>query len=777
MPGLRQVTEPHQVDGRSIADYAYAYTSPPLDWRLCKLRPESKAPMLTEWSDPQRTVGRDSAAFVFSGGKNGCGLVHAASGTGAFDVDSVEWAAVAFAAFGIDINEILSGYPRIKGRDGRDKIIFKRPDDLCTVKLVWPAQTPDSKPVTVFELRGAGGQDVLPPSIHPDTGQPYEWLISPFDFPEGIPEAPAVLLSLWRDWRSFQRQFMATCPWAQEEKQSIPAPVCRQVSSDHGDVIGKYNAAIDIAGLLDDYGYKQKGARWLSPTSSSGIPGVVVLKESGKCFSHHASDPLNDGHSHDAFDVFCILQHRGDFSSAIKSAAVELRIESMAPPMADISALIERIKNKPEEISDNEECSFPRHLLNVPGLVGDVQRYIHESAIQPQPVLELAASLAFCGALFGRKFRSETDLRTNLYAVGVADSGSGKEHARKAIKRLMIECNILAMLGAEKLASDQGLFGAIYNSPSCLLLLDEVGRFMKTINSPKAPTHLATIATSLMELTGSADSIYTEKRRAEHVDTKTPPKIIYHPNVCMYGTTVPGRLFESITPDEIADGFLPRILIFQSDDPDPDSRDVSTRLPSPELVDAVSWYAGLSVTPDPVGNLDTIPNPRTMKESKEAQRVFADLKAIERKHKRETRGSGIDAMWARLTEHGIRLALTRAAGCNPEDPQITADDAQWGAELAQYLLRTTIVEIGRNVQRNEQEGAVNKVARFIREKGTVSFSAIGARFKNLKSHEREDIIATLIEAGDVTAFKQATDGRTVRMIVWGGMGDKGSASN
>lgn len=441
-----------------------------------------------------------------------------------------------------------------------------------------------------------------------------------------------------------------------------------------------------------------------------------------------------------------------------------------------VSIPIIEVLEFPEEEPEKDE-SFPRYLLSVPGLVGDVQRYIHESAIQPQPVLEIAASLAFCGALFGRKFRSETDLRTNIYAVGVADSGSGKEHARKAIKRLMIECNILPMLGAEKLASDQGLFGAIYNSPSCLLLLDEVGRFMKTINSPKAPTHLATIATSLMELTGSADSIYTEKRRAEHIDSKSPPKIIYQPNVCMYGTTVPGRLFESITPDEIADGFLPRILIFQSDEPDPDSREVSTRAPAAELVRDVSWYAGLSVTPNPTGNLDDVPNPRTMKASKEAQRTFADLKAIERKNKRETRGSGIDAMWSRLTEHGIRLALIRAAGCNPEDPQITADDAQWGADLAQYLITTTIVEIGRNVQRNEQEGSVNKVARFIREQGKVSFSSIGARFKNLKSHEREDIIATLIEAGDVTAFKQTGEGRTGRMIVWGGMGDKGSVTN
>ncbi len=214
--------------GWSIADYAAAYTAAPLNWRLCKLRPASKAPILAEWNDPQRTIGADSAPFAFAGEKNGFGLVHAASGTGAFDVDSLEWATVAFSAFGIDINETLSGYPRIKGRDGRDKILFKLPGDLTTVKLIWPAPTAESKPITVFELRGAGGQDVLPPSIHPDTGAPYEWVVSPFDFPEGIPPAPRVLISLWRDWKSFQKQFISACPWA--EKEAAPKPVYRQVS-------------------------------------------------------------------------------------------------------------------------------------------------------------------------------------------------------------------------------------------------------------------------------------------------------------------------------------------------------------------------------------------------------------------------------------------------------------------------------------------------------------------------------------------------------------------
>src|SRR5690606_40145834 len=57
-------------------------------------------------------------------------------------------------------------------------------------------------PVTVFELRGGLVQDVLPPSIHPDTGMPYFWRTPPSA--DGLPELPRELLSIWTNWEIFK---------------------------------------------------------------------------------------------------------------------------------------------------------------------------------------------------------------------------------------------------------------------------------------------------------------------------------------------------------------------------------------------------------------------------------------------------------------------------------------------------------------------------------------------------------------------------------------------
>lgn len=102
--------------------------------------------------------------------------MHSASGTCAIDVDHLEYFRACLAELGADPDTLFAGAPRIIGKEGRDKAVFKLPPGgFKTHKLVWPPRAPGEKPVTIFELRAGIVQDVLPPSIHPDTQQPYRW--------------------------------------------------------------------------------------------------------------------------------------------------------------------------------------------------------------------------------------------------------------------------------------------------------------------------------------------------------------------------------------------------------------------------------------------------------------------------------------------------------------------------------------------------------------------------------------------------------------------------
>jgi putative DNA primase/helicase len=94
-------------------------------------------------------------------------------------------------------------------------------------------------------------------------------------------------------------------------------------------VIEAFNQAHDVGEILEEHGYVVKGRnRWLHPDSTTGEPGVRRMPDSipERVFSSHGSDPLNDGHAHDAFDCFRILKHGGDIKEAVKAAACILNL-------------------------------------------------------------------------------------------------------------------------------------------------------------------------------------------------------------------------------------------------------------------------------------------------------------------------------------------------------------------------------------------------------------------------------------------------------------------
>jgi len=125
------------------------------------------------------------------------GLAHAYSRTCALDVDSYTAAVPALAALGVDIDALLSADDAVQirsGRPNRAKLVYRLPAGVDPLPSVDRTDASEG-----FEFRcgtkdGLTVQDVLPPSIHPDTGKPYAWA---GDW-RNLPELPALLLSAWR---------------------------------------------------------------------------------------------------------------------------------------------------------------------------------------------------------------------------------------------------------------------------------------------------------------------------------------------------------------------------------------------------------------------------------------------------------------------------------------------------------------------------------------------------------------------------------------------------
>ena len=233
------------------------------------------------------------------------------------------------AAEGIELDALMRETPTIIGRAPR--LEFKAPSVVLGRKSVaWPARAEGEKPVTVLEFRAGRVQDVLPPSMHPDTKQPYRWLTPPVD---GFPPLPDSLLQLWLNFDPFKHRARNLCPWAVPEPEpqeinSTEEPICRPRTGPS--VIAEFNAAHDPVAILESHGYVRAGKRrWKSP-DGHGVAGVVLLP-SGKIYCHHSSDALGDEHAHDAFDLYAQFEHGGDQRAAVRAAAELLGLNRAAP--------------------------------------------------------------------------------------------------------------------------------------------------------------------------------------------------------------------------------------------------------------------------------------------------------------------------------------------------------------------------------------------------------------------------------------------------------------
>lgn len=156
-------------------------------WKICRIDPGTKGPRTLGWNEVGNAV-QDPTHL------SGAGLLHAYSGTCALDIDRFDDAAAYLAERGIDLAALMNAPDAVKissGRENRGKLLYALATPL-------PSKSLCGSPAA-FELRcgttkGLSVQDVLPPTVHPDTGKPYEWIGNW----RSLPPIPEALLALWK---------------------------------------------------------------------------------------------------------------------------------------------------------------------------------------------------------------------------------------------------------------------------------------------------------------------------------------------------------------------------------------------------------------------------------------------------------------------------------------------------------------------------------------------------------------------------------------------------
>lgn len=163
-------------------------------WRLCDIARGRKAPLYDDWNTPEKIAATTEAAE----GLDGAGLCHADSGTCAIDLDNIANAKKWLAERDVDLDSLLNAPDAVRiesGKPGRSKLLYRMKKPLRTVQprgvgIEFRCATVD----------GLSMQDVLPPTLHPETKKPYRWvygeeLIGTW---KRLPPIPPGLLHVWR---------------------------------------------------------------------------------------------------------------------------------------------------------------------------------------------------------------------------------------------------------------------------------------------------------------------------------------------------------------------------------------------------------------------------------------------------------------------------------------------------------------------------------------------------------------------------------------------------
>lgn len=648
------------------------------------------------------------------------------------------------------------------------------PKRLLVYRAVQPFSGFKYPPIEVLGV----GQQFIAYGIHPDTGKPYDWPVStladlsPDDLP-GITEAQA---------REFAKEAYRLIPADLRPKTlgvGLRAPMeCANLPEQRGTYEAVEDALRHIVNADLDYdswvriGMATKGA-----LGDEGWPLFEAWSESSQ-----KNDPKTTARSWRSFapqrigagTIYKLALDNGWEPDAEMQLNGEIVMNGHHPAREFLQALqaADPISIEPHEVSLPPPKPMPVGWDQVGGVIADMMALMAATAKRPQPVLALGASLCAVGALMGRKYRTESNIRSNLYVVGIAESGAGKNHSRVVINELFRKANLLQYLGGNKIASGSGLLTAIQRQPAILFQLDEFGMFLSAAADRKrSPRYVCEILDLMTELYTTSGTTYfgVEYASTQHNNAH---RAIHQPCACIYGTTTPLHFWQALQASNVADGSLARFLIMESEDDFPDSNEAFGVIDPPQdLIDRlILIHQGggkLNGNLTDVGAIDEVlVDPRVVPMTAQARATFRQLDQELVERLRTSRGTGYSSILARIEENSTKLALIRAVSRDPVDPQIEDHDAEWGIMLSRHCAELTIREASARVSENQVESHHKRAMQILRDAGMagMSKSDFTRRTQFMDHRQRDGVLRTLAEAGLIEMMALQSKGRPAQWI-------------
>lgn len=418
----------------------------------------------------------------------------------------------------------------------------------------------------------------------------------------------------------------------------------------------------------DKYQPEEMNAKW-SSFNGSGI-GIGTLFMFAQSYGYKPSHQKND-----AIDVF------GPYL-----------IDGADPETGEIIADSDEV---------NEAIEEEITLAPYPGIMADTVQRGLAAAFKPQHNLVMLSALIGMSAACHGKYRFADNTRLNLYGVGIAATGWGKDSPRQ------VAIGIAKAAGAKiigKAASGEGLEDNLEDYRGMLSEVDEVAHLLEALNSKVKTPYLVTMALAFLALFSASAGTYHTRVKAKSKDN-AEPKSVLHPCFSLFGFCTPEKLGQALTISNAEDGLMGRILFMNGVDAAPVRYTQPFILPPNAIAYANAIKAAFSFN----GELTTI----------EVEANADDLLweiTQEYDHNRKQAGSPIELqVLIRSAEKLKRIAGVLAVWDNPSKPVIKLAHVHWGGEFVKLSNKAVLHFIDNHMASEEQISDANALLGLIKK--------------------------------------------------------------
>lgn len=357
-----------------------------------------------------------------------------------------------------------------------------------------------------------------------------------------------------------------------------------------------------------------------------------------------------------------------------------------------------KVDSQPAEVFTAPAVDASNPYTSPPGLLGQIAHFIYDAAPRQVPEIALAGAIGLMAGIVGRSYNiSATGL--NQYVLLLAPTGTGKEAIASGIDKLMnavIKTVPAAseFIGPAEISSAQAL--TKYMSKTACSFVSIVGEFglaLSQMSAQHAPPHMLGLRRMLLDLYNKSGE-GKQLRPTIYSDKEKNVATVIAPAFTLLGESTPERFYETLSESMISEGLLPRITCIEYRGDRPELNEGHAKvLPSFELVEKLATLCAHSLS------LNSASKAIHVKVDSNAAKIFEqfdkhcdrNINSADREIRRH--------LWNRAHMKALKLASLVAIGCNPYEPTIDQNAANWAlgiviADVRNLLGRFDAGEIG-----------------------------------------------------------------------------------